>query len=416
MKLMFFLMGMISIIVGCTSIPKNDFAIPEPPPPPDFITGASRSITAVPSSSSIMPALSKVRTPEELNALIAVVEINLKDIEPEEKMIAAELLLLKNFRGIDHYLTSSKDGITSAQLIQMLSTVDINSWKKNPLVAAYLADKTGSTLFKQGEFSTELFDRIFSDFFKTAAFIQPLWSNEANKSYKSWYCPFEIKCENQVRSNSVYIKLSLAISHLTFNTAYQLTDLLKLKFKKWERKSTLIGSAVEPHIVFDNVTDMVSATITRRNKSLFALNLDGHKRMAYSFRWLREYVRAQYIDGHIRQASQAEMLILPKDEMLNGNFPFSLNEKSYRIDLQSFYSNPPIDLKALLPTEFDSVTKIGNKWNLSEYTRFFRDLQYQKDVEENIFVFDSIFPGGMPYVLKQNLLVQNILKRRTVSK
>lgn len=131
------------------------------------------------------------------------------------------------------------------------------------------------------------------------------------------------------------------------------------------------------HRDVDGVTLMDQAKEIKKHKDLFTLYEDGNVWMSRSFEHLKESVKQLSIawseaqsrkgaTGYVLNAdafTARERAIgksLPVyEKIISGAFPLKsrVTGETVTVDLPSFYSNPPTDLKVLLPTQYDEGPK-----------------------------------------------------------
>lgn len=381
-----------------------------------------------------------IKTPQQIDPLIEKLESTYNELSADSKLLAAELVLLKPLKGFVYRLAplAAKSNVTHSVLLTyvMSQAAMMRTYfpqKQAEALFSYVTQPyDGVSQFREGEdLQAYIGDIMYPaiskslDRVKAVSLLEKpaVWDNKL--LYSSLV---DSKVDTQDRytllgpaeQTALLLMKQMALHNISVFRAYTVKGTIQLA----KQLGSLYGidgftSAVLANGAVDGVTSAERANVIRKAdfRGTFIIYADGKAWMGRAFEHLKESVKlARILWEEVKDKPASENLLLNPayfsgferqidknlvvwEEMVKGETKLHsrLTGETVTVDIAGFYARPPTDLKALLPTRFDTTEKfstaqikMGSDQPLKQvsYYNYFRG----RPVEWNKKMYKSLFP------------------------
>lgn len=378
--------------ISCSHSYKKPMATLDPlAPPPDLAPPevphfTQRGISAEPVS--LEGAYSKLKTADELDALIASLDKNYSSYADNEKLLAIELTLLRSLRGLNGTLNQMSIGMTGATLLKMVSGFDITNIRKGSVLESYLTDKKVRRFTARGDAPNHFAVQFGRD--THIAFIR--LSALTSKVYKSDLCLLPCDGNRMVSRLKALETLALINAKINFQSVYKYTDIFDVR-KSLKTNPGAEQLDTDPSILNAPHTEADLKEKTREVLTLYLFRIGPYASdwLKRSFDWYKIYI-AYLIANDSKKANLKQVFMK--------EFQVSYQNKPITIYLPALFDKPNDDLRNFLPTKFDEKSKKPLEWDLDSYRPIFPSVRSHDEIPIHINALSENFPGGLPFPLQ----------------
>ncbi|MBL7557751.1 MAG: hypothetical protein JNM24_18120 [Bdellovibrionaceae bacterium] len=381
--------------LSCTHFEKNTVVAIDPLAPtidftpPELALITHRGISA--EASSLDAEFRKLKTADELEALITKIDTNYAAIADTEKFMALELSLLKPFRGYNVTLNQISIGMSGTDLLKMVIGLDATNWKKNPAVNSYLSDKKVRRLTKRDDVQEHLSKELVPRMNKVFRLVAQLTS----KTYKTEFCQFSCAKDKTVPVLQALETMALVNAKLSFQLAYKYTGIFNIRKSSKSIKAMTANTEsidTDPNILATTYTEMELRNQTRDVSSAFGISTQSTIWLKYAYDWYKMYVSIA-IKNDPNKAN-----ILAKAFL--GDQPHVYQGQPIIINIASLFDKPNPDLKNFLASKFNDRSKKPTEWDIDSYKAIFPYIRSNDEVPIYVNALAEYFPGGLPFPLQ----------------
>tara|TARA_B110001454_G_scaffold219198_1_gene251464 strand:+ start:33747 stop:34997 length:1251 start_codon:yes stop_codon:yes gene_type:complete len=381
-----------------SSGPKDDWFPPAELALFDSVPTADRNISA--EANSLEKDFAKVKTPDELEVLIANIEKNYKAVAEVERVLAAELLLLKPFRAYNTMLNQNSIGMLGTDFLTLATGMDTSAWKKNSVINSYLNDSVEKSKRKTIS-PNDVQYHLEKEFISRVNLASQIVYDLKQGTYKT-ECTFSCSSNKTVTPLVALKNLSLISAKLGYQAAYKYSDLFGIR-KTADSKTVIEGSSkAGPNIVTFNNSDFEIRSAMKDYFSLLSIGRESKKWLKYSYEWYKMYIAVSIrLDSTQTKLSNAFL----------GNHQIAFKGKVVLVNLAALFDNPNPDLKNFMPTKFDDK-KRPLEWDVDSYKAIFPNLRSNEEVAFHVSALADYFPGGLPFPLNIALNTATMIKAK----
>ncbi|WP_127718394.1 hypothetical protein [Halobacteriovorax sp. HLS] len=416
---------------------------------------------------------------DKIAKLISELEPKLDDMPADAKFLGTQLVMLKPFRGLIYRMIPlvEKEKITHSYLRNQVKIVASNMrvylpmehWeagfeymtepylaKNGKIVTQFDDDKSFLKVTKSGteKFQDFVGNEVYEAMATAANRIETIdfsekpmvWDNKASSGKKSFKDDFEDIRYRNLGEAERYIALSslhFGMHYLNYLVSYNIEGSLKLSkdIGKLYGIDGFFRGEIEGVPSYKWVKKVNSKSyenigkLRKGYKANMALSYDHLKEGVRNLRIAREELRNESASRFLaidpaklnawdenieRQFKHIECLTNDQKESTPSACPIrsAVTGHTVIVDLKGFYMNPPNDLKAFLPTSWDTKTKMIKKhgkefpnykwgtptqWNVSVYKKHvFPQITSDQDIPKYVRTLRQAFGGeafGVPMAI-----------------
>ena len=384
-----------------------------------------------------------LKSPKEIETFLKtyLAEQKFVTLQPDAKLLMAQLIPLQSFRGIVYRLAplAAKTNITHSILLSFVMRqaaemrVYFPTEQANALFDYLTQPFDGVVQFHEGEqFQAYLSDTVYplavhsTDVIRAISVDKPMvWDN------KILYSDITSAIDTQDRYTLIGAAEKAALVSAKHMGLHFLTAFRSYSVKNVMQMSKEMGSlygidgfttAILPNGTVDGVNAMERTGVFKRDKykQTFRLYPDGGDWMKRSFYHMKEatkYLRIAWDEVKDKPAAENFLLnpifftgfnrqisnhLAALEEIIKGptKIKSRMTGETITVDLKGFYMNPPKDLKSLLPTNFDTPkngkfknikVKLGT--NNSAGTVEYYNYSFGRPTDWNKDAYKALFPG-----------------------
>jgi hypothetical protein len=382
----------------------------------------------------LIDSLLSANSANKLSALIIEVDKKYDSYKNQDsKFLAALISPAKDFRGILYKLRplfeKSKSthslAVTGIRTSVGLSTVYLpqDHWQAGVDFAAGPSESDITTFRDVDQLLSFSKNIVYPELLKMRSRINDLdfegknrivWDNRIFSNSKNFGDDLDrFRLIGEADRLNLMAGINNSLYAISMSQAYNIKGLLTVS----DRLGNLIGlDKVTAFGVVDGATakDRTMAVTKKIGKSndLFTLNKDGKKWIKdFAFVYLKEATRFAELAWEITKdsndeewsildpalakpfARQTNMSFKTVNRMLDGKTTVrsNVNGKTLEVDLKSFFTNPPNDLKAFLPTGFAGEAKEPSKLTVGNVS--YRNYRHGNATAWRASAYSPYFPG-----------------------
>ncbi len=390
-----------------------------------------------PELKSVRDNIIGAKSADDIDNIIDKLESDYDSLPLDLRYFAAQFVSLKPFRGIVYRLTTlaKKEKITNSALIVAVQsiveryTVHFTNAHSSAMLNYIIAPYTSKKGYVTSQFETAsvfqnyLATEVYPSAAKSLARLQKLeigketvlWDNKVvygTTSFVDGLNRYKILAD--VDRLATISSIHTGLASLSYACAYNLDGITSLI----KDEGLLIGLDGFKLGKVDGANDFERVKLLKSDNfsSLFTLRDNGvawTERALVHLRQGMNYIRIVWEETKNRPAHEYAMInsskIIPWESNIEVNLTMAenlLREKTQIrsaitgetiiVDLPSFFTNPPKDLKSLLPTSFDLKNKMIDTKLKSKDTELnkisYRNYHYGQATDWNLISFKTVFP------------------------